>query len=242
MSETDYEALARKAEESEGKHVPFPERPRFGSKRVRVEFALAKFHGLGSDGSWSITDIADYLRVQETTVEKYLFESDMAAEVEEQIAAAEARTRLRVSQQLQEDLDDLNDLEEELGQEKRAAVTSHRVETIEAPVSIESGNTRIKTEESHRIPVAVPDDYTEVTEIDDLKDVWSEKRKITTQLRQILGLDAPERTESEHREIRHEVKIWDIDDGEFPEAEVIDASAGSNEDPPVSATNAEEDG
>ena len=238
MSETDYAELARKAAESEdeGKHVPFTERPRFGSKQARVEFALAKYHGLGADNGWPIVDIADYLNVEPRTVERYVFESELAAEVDEQIAAAEAHTRLRVSQQLLGDLEEFDELEAELSQETRPAVTSHRVETVEAPLSIEAGTTRITTDEPHRITVAIPDNYTEVTEIEALKDVWAEKRKITTQLRQLLGLDAPERIESEHREINHDLKIWEID------ASAVSTEASTANTPVADVDEGDEEG
>lgn len=199
--------------------------PRFNSKKTRVQVALAKHHGMGDEGQWTIPEIAEYLNVSETTVEDYLYDTDIAEEVESQLADTQARTRMRIGMKLMNYLDRLEKLENELGQEKRPAVVSHRMETVKGEVSMNKEGMQVTDEREVAFDVPVPDQFKEVTKVDDLQDVWTEKRQIIQQLEDLLGLESPEEMEVEQTVEKREIKLWGgLEDADFPEGEVLEGA------------------
>lgn len=197
--------------------------PRFNSKQTRVQVALAKHHGMGDEGQWTISEIAEYLNVSENTVEDYLYDTEIAKEVDDQLADTQARTRMRIAMKLMNYLDRLESLENELGQEKRPAVVSHRMETVKGEVSMNKEGMQVTDEREVSFDVPVPDKFKEVTKTDDLQDVWTEKRMVIQQIEDLLGLESPDEMEVEQTVEKREVKLWGgLEDADFPEAEVME--------------------
>lgn len=199
--------------------------PRFRRKDTRVEIALAKFHGVGDDEPWSIERIADYLGVSPRTVSNYVENSDMADEVEEAIADAQVRTRMRIATKLMKRLDDLEEKIDQLSDEKRPAVVSHRYERVKGTISMKKDGMTVTDENEATFTVPIPDKFTEVPEVtEDLKTLMREWRQTVQQVEDLLGLEAPDQIESEHREIQAEVKLFrGLEDNPFPEQEILDS-------------------
>lgn len=204
------------------------DKPRFRKKDMRVEVALAKYYGLAEDEEgWGYEQIAEYLRVDERTVKRYIHETEMAREVEEKLADRQARTRMKIAMKL---LDRLDRIEEQIRikeQETRPAVASHRYENVTGKVKMYKDGLEIDDETEMTFNVPVPDEFVEVPKIDnDLKTLYKEWRMVIQEIEDLMGLEQPERVESEHREINAQIKQWNVDmsDAEFPEQEVRNSS------------------
>lgn len=207
------------------------DRPRFRKKSIRVEIAIAKYYGLGEDEEgWTYDEISDYLRVSKKTVKDYIHNSKIAHEVEDKLAERQARTRMKVAMKL---LDRIDTLEEQIRlkeQETRPAVASHRYENVRGKVNMVKDGMEITDEKEISFDVPIPDEFVEVPKVDnDLKTLYKEWRLTLQEIEDLLGLEEPEKVESEHREINAQIKSWNVDMGEanFPEAEVR-----KNQDPP----------
>jgi hypothetical protein len=197
--------------------------PRFQKKETRVQVALARYHGMGDDGPWTIKEIADYLNIEPRTVEKYVSESEMAEAVEDQLAEAQARTRMRLAMKLMDYLDKLEEMEDQMAEEKRPAVVSHKYEEVEGEVTMQRDGMTVVDDKNVDFEVPVPDHFKEVPKVENLKDIWREKRQVIQQIEDLLGLEAPEQVESKHEEVNTEIKIWGgMDDANFPEQRVIE--------------------
>lgn len=205
--------------------------PRFKSKDTRVQVALAKYHGTGDESPWTMEEIADYLNVDKSTVSDYVNNTEMGEKVENQLAEAQARTRMRIAMKLLDYLDELEAMEETMKSEKRPAVVSHRYETVHGEVTMQRDGMTVTDDKEVEFEVPVPEHFKEVPKIGNLKDIWREKRQVIQQIEDLLGLEAPDQVESKHEEIKTEVKLWGgMDDASFPEQEVIEG-ASSGQDP-----------
>jgi DNA-binding MarR family transcriptional regulator len=202
--------------------------PRFKKKQTRVQVALAKYHGMGDEPPWTIQEIADYLRVDPSTVSDYVNNTDMAEQVEDQLAEAQARTRMRLAMKLMDYLDKLEEMEDTMGEEKRPAVVSHKYEEVEGEVTMQRDGMTVVDDKNVDFEVPVPDHFKEVPKISNLKDIWREKRQVIQQIEDLLGLEAPEQVESKHEEVNTEIKIWGgMEDASFPEQRVIEGGEPS---------------
>lgn len=198
-------------------------RPKFRKKNTRVEVALAKFHGLGEDEPWGIDQIADYLNVSRSTVEDYVYNSEMAEEVERAAAEAQARTRMEIVMKLKDDLSNLEDIEQELLQAKETVISSYTPKTVEVKVNSPGGVHFDNDAESPTVStqIPVPADYKEVSDTSKLRDVWDQKRKIIQDIEDLLGLEAPDKVEKDERSVTLERKVYEVrDGGDFPDATV----------------------
>lgn len=210
--------------ESQQKPVLDQDKPRFRKKDMRVEVALAKYYGLGEEGEgWDYGEIADYLRVDESTVKKYIHETDLAREVEEKLAERQARTRMNIAMKLLDRVDRLEEAIRVKEQETRPAVASHRYERVKGEVNMMKEGMEVTDEKELEFDVPVPDKFVEVPKVDnDLKTLYKEYRMLIQDIEDLMGLEEPEKVESEHREINAQIKAWNVDMGEadFPQAEV----------------------
>lgn len=209
------------SDETEDLDTPDDDSPKFKKKSTRVRIALAKFYGMGGDDPWTYEEIADYLNVSEETVENYINDSDISEDVEDKLAEAQAQTRMRIAMSQLDKLDEIDNKIEQLKQEKRPAVVSHRYEEVEGKVTMEREGMTITDDKETTFKVPVPDHFSEVPVVDNgLKDMLRERRLIIQEIEDLLGLEAPDKIESEHTEKRFEAKIWDMDSG-LPDQEVI---------------------
>lgn len=200
------------------------EQPRWRPES-RKRFALAKYYGIG-DESWTMEQIADYLRVEEGTVAKYIFESDMGDQVARRLADVQAQTRLQIAMELFDQLEQLDEIEEALLKEKRAVISGYRPQTVSGvPQMKDQENFDITDAPELEFNVPVAEEMDEVPNIEQVQEVWKEKRKIIQDIEDLLGLEEPEQVEvdSEHKEVTMERKVYefreqDLDDG-LPEQE-----------------------
>lgn len=205
--------------------------PRFKKKETRVQVALARYHGMGDDGTWTIQEIADYLNIEPRTVKNYVNDTEMAEAVEEQLAEAQARTRMRLAMKLMDYLDNLEEMEDQMAEEKRPAVVSHEYEEVEGEVTMQRDGMTVVDDKNVDFEVPVPDHFKEVPKVENLKDIWREKRQVIQQIEDLLGLEAPDQVESKHEEINTEVKIWGgMDDADFPEQRVVEGGSAQDLD------------
>lgn len=203
-----------------------PDGPRFRKKETRVRVALAKFYGMGDDGEWTVEEIADYLRISPATVRNYVYKSQLSDEVEDKLAEAQARTRMDLAMRMLDRLDDLEELIEEKRAVKKPEVVSHKIETVEGDVVMNRDGMSVGGEDTKEVEfnVPVPDQFSEVTKVDsEMETLLREWRQTADDIEDLLGLEAPEQIESEHREVSIEGKVVKgIDNTGFPSAEVTD--------------------
>lgn len=200
------------------------EKPRFRRKDMRVEVALSKYYGLGEEGEgWDYGEIAEYLRVDESTVRDYIHNTELAREVEDKLAERQARTRMKIAMKMLDRLDQLEESIRAKEQETRPAVSSHRYERVRGEVNMQKEGMEVTDEKQLEFDVPVPEKFVEVPKIDnDLKTLYKEYRMLIQDIEDLMGLEEPEKVESEHREINAQIKSWnvDMDESGFPEAEV----------------------
>jgi len=205
------------------------DKPRFRKKDMRVEVALAKYYGLGEDGEgWDYGEISDYLRVSEKKVKEYIHQTELAEEVEDRLAEKQARTRMKIAMKLLDRVDRLEEAIRAKEQETRPAVASHRYERVKGEVSMNKDGMEITDDKEIEFDVPVPDKFVEVPKVDtDLKVLYKEYRSVIQDIEDLMGLEEPEKVESEHREINATIKSWNVDmsDADFPQAEVKGAEA-----------------
>lgn len=181
----------------------------------RKRFALAKYYGISGE-TWTISEIAEYLRVSETTVSKYIFQSDMGDEVAKRLADVEAQTRLDIVMRLFDQLERLDEIEEKLLSEKEAMVTGYIPSTVSGTPSFSDGSFEIQDAGEMEFTVPAADTFDEKPVIDEVKQVWEEKRAIIQDIEDLLGLEEPEKmeVESEHTEMKMEKKVYEFRDAD----------------------------
>ena len=197
------------------------------STEAKARFAVAKFHGMGTDGEWEVEDIADALEVSKRQVYRYLNESQIGEETREMLATTEAEWRLDLALQLRREVERLEQIEKELLERKQAVATEFEEKTV---TGTPTGDRNISLDDhasSYRLKIPVPTDFETITDYGpDLERVQKEKRNYLSQIADLLGLDAAKQKEVDHTlASRHEeVKIVEYreTDDDYPDAEVID--------------------
>lgn len=209
--------------------------PRFNKKTTRVQVALAKYHGLGDDDAWSIQEIADYLNVDRATVSEYINNTDLGAEVEEQLAEGQARTRMRIAMKYLKRLDWLEDLIDTKMAETRPAVTGHRYQRVKGEVDLNKEGMTVTDDKEIEFNVPVPAEFEEIPKIDnEVKTLLREWRQTAQQVEDLLGLEAPDKVESEHRAEIIEAKLFKgLDSNPFPSQEIRGSAPSQIEDDPA---------
>lgn len=214
-----------------GDHDP----SRYSSQASKERFAVAKYHGMGSDGEWPVEDIAEALDVTPRQVSRYLNESDIGKEVKEMLAVTEAEWRLDMALQLRREVERLEDIEQELLQRKTAVPTGYDTKTVEGTPTGDR-NIRLGDEtDEYRLEMPVPTDFETVTDYSqDLESVQKEKRQYLSQIADLLGLNAADKREVDHTlaSQHSEVKVVEVrqTDDPYPEAAPIDASDATTEE------------
>jgi len=201
--------------------------PRF-NRETRVRIALAKFYGLDGE-EWTHAEIAEYLNVSERQVNTYLNESEMAEDMDRMLAQRQATTRLQLVEQLQDKLRRLEQVEQQLAQEVEAVPSRYRMEETVAAVdaSEHDGLEQIESPSEVQVDVPVPDAFVEVPNVEELSDVWRERRLVQEQLEDLLGLEEPEEVRTEQQKTV-DIKHWDMSgtsEDSLPEQEVIDVES-----------------
>lgn len=201
--------------------------PRF-NRETRVRIALAKSHGLDGE-EWTHAEIAEYLNVSERQVNSYLNESEMAEDMNRMLAQRQATTRLQLVEQLQNKLQRLEKVEQQLSQEVDAVPSRYRMESAvaEVDVSEHDGLEQIENPSEVEVDVPVPDAFAEVPNVEELSDVWRERRLVQEQLEDLLGLEEPEKLQTEQQKTV-DIKHWDMSgtsEESLPDQEVIDVES-----------------
>ena len=154
---------------------------------------------MGSDGQWSVEDIAEALNVSERQVYRYLSETDTGREVHEVLATTEAEWRLNAALTLRREVERLEDQESELLQGTTVVPTDFEEKAVEG---IPRGNEQVvlSDQETHSLTLPVPSSYEEVTDYGpNLERIQKEKRQYLAQIANLLGLDEWERHTNPHR-------------------------------------------
>lgn len=208
--------------------------PRFRRPEQRRRVALAKYYGTGSDGEWSIEQIAEYLKVEESTVEGYIYNTEIGDRVREMFPAAEERMKMDILLEKKDRLDELRDLFTEKMKEKEAAVTSHELESVRAEMNFEDiEGLRAPTGEGMsqntvRLDAPKPSKFEERAVFDEeARALLREIRKHENDIREMMSLDEPDEVRTEHTgDAVVEQKIYNFNESdEMPEAQVVDVEA-----------------
>ena len=196
-------------------------RPKF-SKQTRVQIALAKYHGLDGE-PWEAERIAEFLNVKEQTVKDYVYNSELSDKVEEQLAGVQSRVRMKLAMKLLDRLDDLEEMIEERKQVKEPEVISHKNVEVRGDVVMNRDGMSVGGDDTKTVSftVPVPDHFKEVTDVSKgLETLLREWRNTAQQIEDLLGLEAPDQIESEHREVSVEGRVFQgINMDGFPDAD-----------------------
>lgn len=199
----------------------------YRSPKAKQRFAVAKYYGMGSDGSWQVSEIADALDVSERQVYRYLNESEIGKETREALATTEAEWRLDMAIQLRREVDRLEAIEKDLLKRQKTVATGFEVKTVEGTPTGDQ-NIRLPDDtDTYRLKLPVPTDFETVTHYGpDLEKVQKEKRQYLRQIADLLGLEEADKRgvdESLAGQV-DEVKIVEVRRSEdpYPEAEMQD--------------------
>jgi len=130
---------------------------------------------------------------------------------------------MRLAMKMLDRLDRLEEMIEERRQVKEPEVVSHKNVSVEGDVVMQRDGMSVGGEDTETIEftVPVPDHFKEVTDISgQFETLLREWRNTAQQVEDLLGLEAPDQIESEHREVSVEGRVFQgIDMGAFPDAE-----------------------
>lgn len=165
----------------------------YSSPDAKARFAVAKYYGMGSDGKWSVEEIADALDVTPRQVYRYLNESDVGCETRKMQGVTEAEWRLDAALHLREEIERLEGIEEDLLDRTTTAPTDFEEQTVEGtPTS--DGQVVLADEDDYTLTIPAPSEYEEITEYgSDLERIQKEKRQHIDQITKLLGLNDHDR-------------------------------------------------
>lgn len=161
----------------------------YSSPEAKARFAVAKYYSMGSDGQWSIEEIADALDVSTRQVYRYLNESEIGQEVEDALAVTDAEWRLDAALRLRREVDRLEDVEVELLQRTTAVPTEFDEARVEG-IPTADGKIVITDAKGNEMRVPIPTEHEEIVDYDaNLERVQKEKRQHIEQIIKLLALD-----------------------------------------------------
>jgi len=217
----------------------------YNSQDSKERFAVAKFYGMGSDGEWTVEEIADEMGVGERQVYRYLNESEIGKEVREVLAVTEAEWRLDMALQLRREVQRLEDIEEELLQAETTVATDYETKTVSGTPTGDRNISLADHAAEYDLKLPVPSNFETVTDYGkDLERVQEQKRKYIDKIADLLGLDAADKKEVDRTltERREEVKIVNVreTDDDYPEVEPVTDADDANHPPEEIAVEAVE--
>lgn len=209
--------------------TPTKDPARYTRMESKERFAVAKFYGMGSDGEWTIPEIADAMEVSKRQVSRYIHDSTIGEEVREVLATTEAEWRLDMALQLRREVNRLEEIEQELLQRKKAVPTGYEQKTVEGTPTGDRNIRLAEDTDEYRLKLPVPTDFESVTDYTrDLESVQKEKRQYLEQIAKLLGLNAADKKEvdmslaSRHEEVK--VVEFRQSDDPYPEAQPVDST------------------
>jgi hypothetical protein len=171
----------------------------YASTDAKARFGVAKYYGMGSDGQWSVDEIADALDVSTRQVYNYLNESEVGREAREVQGMTEAEWRLDAALRLREEIERLEEIEEELLERTTTAPIDFEDQTVEGTPT-RDGQVILADEEDYSLTIPVPSEHEEITEYGpDIERIQKEKRQYIDQITTLLGLDEHDRSHPEQR-------------------------------------------
>jgi len=160
----------------------------YESYKAKVRFAVAKHYGMGSDGRWKISEIAEALEVSERQVYSYLNDSQVGREAREAYAERDAEWRLEAALSLRKEVERLEETEQELLQRSTTVPTAFEEKDVEATPTAD-GQMEVSEESVCTLNVPVPTEHKEVTDYgSEIERVQKEKRRYMDQICKLLGL------------------------------------------------------
>lgn len=211
--------------------------PRFRRPEQRRRVALARYYGMG-DREWEMDEIAEYLRVSEATVKKYLHNSEMGEKCREMFPAAEEQMKMDILLDKKKRLDEIREMWESKLEEKDISVTNYRLESVRGQYSF-SGIDNVENDPNAsntiRLDAPHPETFDERSKLDgEARAILREIRKHENDIREMLSLDEPDEVTQEHTSqgVVHEQKIYNFGgmDDEMPDAKVVEVDARDVED------------
>jgi len=162
---------------------------KYASTDAKARFAVAKYYGMGSDGEWSVNEIAEALDVSTRQVYWYINESEIGRETREIQGLTEAEWRLDAALHLREDIERLEEIETELLDRTTSAPTDFQEQMVEG-IPTRDGQVILADVDDYTLRIPVPSEYKEITEYgSDTEQIQKEKRNHIDQIITLLGLD-----------------------------------------------------
>lgn len=161
----------------------------YASTEAKARFAVAKYYGMGSDGEWSVDEVAEVLDVSTRQVYRYINESEVGQETREMQGVTEAEWRLDAALHLREEIDRLGEIETDLLERTTTAPTDFEEQMVERTPT-RDGQVILGDEDDYSLIIPVPSEYKEITEYGpDTEQIQKEKRQYIQQITRLLGLD-----------------------------------------------------
>lgn len=161
----------------------------YDSPDAKARFAVAKYYGMGSDGEWSVEEIADALDVTPRQVYSYLNHSEIGRETREMQGVTEAEWRLDAALHLRGEIERLEEIEMDLLERTTTAPTDFEEQMVEGTPT-RDGQVILADEDDYSLRIPVPSEYKEITEYgSDTEQIQKEKRQYIQQITRLLGLD-----------------------------------------------------
>jgi len=161
----------------------------YTSTDAKTRFVVAKYYGMGSEGEWSVDEIADALDVTPRQVYNYLNHSEIGRETREMQGVTEAEWRLDAALHLREEINRLEEIETDLLERTTTAPTDFQEQMVEGTPT-RDGQVILSDEDDYSLVIPVPSEYKEITEYGpDTEQIQKEKRQYIQQITRLLGLD-----------------------------------------------------
>ncbi|ACV10293.1 hypothetical protein Huta_0104 [Halorhabdus utahensis DSM 12940] len=160
----------------------------YTSPEAKARFAVAKYFGAGSDGQWSVEEIADALDISTRQVYRYINESEIGREVRETVAMTEAEWRLDAALALREEIERLEEIETALHERTTTVPTDFEEQTVEGTPT-RDGQVILVDGDVYSLTIPVPNEYEKITDYGpDIEQIQKEKRQYIDQITTLLGL------------------------------------------------------
>lgn len=196
---------------------------RFKSRKERVHHALRMYHGIGCK-EHDREEIAEFLDVRPTLVEEYIYDTDMAAYIDQTKNRVAEITRDEIIAEKRDRLATLREMEEQLMDAVEVVVTDFSFEEVELEVTDTDAETLSVPETSeatYQGEVPVPSEVKQVPQFRRLREVWQEMRQVEEDLTRLQGLAEPEQVDVTGELTERKLyKLGDDAEDAFPEQEV----------------------
>ena len=190
----------------------------YTSTDAKTRFVVAKYYGMGSEGEWSVDEIADALDVTPRQVYRYINESEVGQETREMQGVTEAEWRLDAALHLRGEIERLEEIKEELLDKTTTVPTDFEDQVVE-DTPTRDGQVIFAEQDDYSLIVPVPSEYEAITDYGtNLERIQKEKRQHIDQIITLLGLDNQDSDRRQQRSSEgsdvEPVQFREVDDDE----------------------------